>query len=151
MTLKDLANALSDYGIEVSEKTVSAWESGRNQISAEKLFYVTRALGCTVQSIYAVDIVDPDARLLQELCALSDKERAILMYAATQWQGDTHALIEFVALYMSLNKKTRFDIAGMGVHQFSKAHAAGELVPGVPEVDIDMIEQKWLRLLKDKE
>lgn len=144
-TLSQLATALADHGVVITNKTISEWERGTVHISAENIFNLSKVLGCTINALYGIP--DDDC-YTGTVIDLTDDERKIVQYAGNKWDGNTHALLAFVSLYMSLPKSDRADIAGMGLHQYEQAQASGRVDLAAPCVDYDFIEREWYRLFK---
>ena len=68
MSQIELAEKLQEYGIEVSSKSVSAWETGRNEISARVFLHACRILGIPdcLEEYFGSNPNDPLAMLNEE-------------------------------------------------------------------------------------
>lgn len=136
----------------VTDKTISAWERGTRSIYARQLFAIASVLQCTVHALCTFDDdVDWQNRLLLELHDLSDYEKHVLHHAAATWEGRTHPLIAFAALYMSLDSYDRPKIVKKGIAVYKDAKSKGHLVPHSPSVDVDYIEEECKKISKHRE
>lgn len=64
-TQPELAELLSKEGVEVSEKAISAWESGRNEPNVKQLFALCRILGIKdiYEDVYGINPYNPFSKL----------------------------------------------------------------------------------------
>lgn len=155
LTIEQLADKYSEVsGVPISSGTVGAWERAEKRISAMQLYYTAMALECPVERLYDQPGSVTDSkleRIFSEYRSLSPEDQSILYIAAEKWQGNTKALIHSVGMYMSMTRKDRAEVAFLCLHQYGKAKEAGRLVPDAPDVDAELIEKEWIRLVKSKE
>lgn len=149
MNLQDLSDRIQKTsGVDYSGNLISMWERGERRIAADQLDAICKGLECTPNLILPGYNTIPSERVLQEYAALPDGEKRILEYAATQWDGNTHALVQFTALYMALPRRLREGIAFVGISAFEKGQKEGVINPDAPAVDVAYIEEQWRHLLK---
>lgn len=140
ITIKELADIVSEKsGQPVSGTSVGYWERGKKNISALQLHYVADALDIKEQTLYNLgDFNGVEA----------EGSFANMLNFALQWKGNRKALVQFVRLYMCLNKKDRADVAGMGIEHYYTAKIYGKLEDNAPDIDIKYLENEWLKLMR---
>ena len=152
MTQAQLADAVSAaLDDSISSKTVGAWERGTRRIFAEELRALAMALRCSESSLYGErgkKLPDARQRFNDAIALLSADEKEILQHAMLEWNGDTHALIHSVGLYMSLSEHDRHAVIWEMLSREEFAKQNGGLLPDAPPYDVDMIEKSWRRLLR---
>jgi len=147
LTMSDVAERMSvEAGSPVSATQIGQWERGERTMSAEQVFLLSRALGCTACLL----MDDSPEHLLDRIRSayggLNRQEQEIIQYVIRDWDGDQHALLQFVGLYASLPREIRYDIAAMGVHQIHQAEQYGIQTSG-PDIDIESLSEAADRLL----
>lgn len=140
LTLRQLADAVSEMsGLPVSGTTVGYWERGEKNISALHLHFAAVALDIKEQTLF-------------DLGGFSGAEKqghfVNMLNYALQWQGNRKALVAFVKLYMTLQKRDRADIVGMGISIYHRAKKAHRLDSEAPEIDISYLESEWAKLIR---
>lgn len=151
LSIQELSNTiLSKCGEDFSANLISMWERGERRISVSQLDCICKGLCCTPNLLCPGYNSEPSQRVLQEYTALTEDEKRILEYAALEWDGNTHALIQFAALYMALPRRLRESIAFVGISAFEKGLKENAIPPDAPKVDVLYIEKQWEHLLKNK-
>lgn len=153
MTDRQLADAFTEKSeLCITANAVSSWERGERSISAEELYFLSEALAVPVNDLTAIGKRSEEnlKDFIDTVTALPDEELRTLLYAATVWNGDNHAIIKYIAMYMSLNDADRAELFGMGMIIYEKALENGTLRKGTPKVDVEYIEHSWRRLIKRK-
>lgn len=149
LSLPEVSQIIVDKcGMDVSANLLGMWERGERRIPVEYLDCICKALECTPNLLCPGFNAVPSDRIMQEFAALPDDEKEILEFAATQWDGNTHALIHFSNLYMALPRHWREDIAYIGLSIFEKACAKGDVDLSAPPVNLQYIEEQWQALKK---
>lgn len=151
ITIKELAEEIeAESGEEISESTISMWENGKRRIYSDQLYYVCKALRISPMTLFGDGSLasEIDKRLQDEVLMLPKDEKEIFYYLFYKWDGNPRALVKFLGLYMSLPKKLRLDIAGMGVTMYHIGKDANQLDKSAPPVDIKYIDEAWDKLLK---
>lgn len=147
-SLQELSDRIqAGCGAELSANLISMWERGERRITVSQLDCICRGLGCTPNLLCPGCNAEPPRRVLQEYTALSAGEKRILEYAALEWDGNTHALIQFCALYMALPRRLRESIAFVGISAFEKGRKENVILPDAPPVDVSYLESQWRHLL----
>lgn len=142
LTQSDLAAQLTiASGETVLPVTISRWENGRRAIPAYMLGYAAQILHTSAQAFYDLHTTPDDKRLLLEYAAMKDREKGILRYIVANWQGDAHALIHWIALYISVAKRRRADLVGPAIHSYHAMRAAGDIDSSAPAPDIEYLEK----------
>lgn len=148
MSLMKLSNRIAElFNVDISANLISMWERGERRVSVEHLNYLCKALDCTPNLICPGFNQKPSERLIEELGALPKNEQEILEFAATRWEGNSHALIQFCGLYMSLPRRLREGIAFMGLSLHEKGRNEHVIDPDVPDFSVVYIEEQWKKLL----
>lgn len=152
MTQAELAAKLTiASGEQVLPVTVSRWERGERNIPAYMLGHAARVLRTSAQAFYDYKTTPDDKRLLLEYAALPEREKNILRYIASGWDGDTHALAHWVAMYTSVSRPHRADIVGFSIQQYKNILNAGNIVSGAPAPDMEYLERACdILILKTK-
>lgn len=140
LTLRQLADAVAaSSGLTLSGTTVGYWERGQKTISAMQLHYVALALDVQEQTLF-------------DLGGFNQVEEkgnfAGMLNYALNWKGNKKALVQFVKLYMTLQKRDRADIAGVGISIYHQAEKARRIDCEAPEIDISYLESEWAKLIK---
>ncbi|MCQ2558790.1 MAG: helix-turn-helix domain-containing protein [Oscillospiraceae bacterium] len=147
-SLQDLSDRIqAQCAADLSANLISMWERGERRITVSQLDCLCKGLGCTPNLLCPGYNAEPSQRVLQEYTALSEEEKRILEYAALEWDGNTHALIQFCALYMALPRRLREGIAFVGISAFEKGQKENVILPDAPPVDVAYIEAQWRHLL----
>lgn len=147
-SLQDLSDRIQTQCEEdISANLLSMWERGERRINARQVDCICKGLGCTPNLLFPGYDMEPSQRVLQEYTALSNEEKRILEYAALEWDGNTHALLQFCALYMALPRRLREGIAFVGISVFEKGQKEHVILPDAPPVDVSYIEEQWRYLL----
>lgn len=150
-SLPELSDKIQSMcGEELSPNLISMWERGERRMNVSQLDSICKGLDCTPNLLCPGYGAEPSQRVLQEYNALQENEKRILEYAALEWDGNTHALIQFAALYMALPRRLREGIAFMGISAFEKGQKENVINPAAPSVDVAYIENQWRHLLKRK-
>ena len=146
LTLKQVGDIVNkEYGEVLSAALISAWQRGERRVSAQHLLMLSHALQCPVNSLFGVD---SNIRLHVE--TLSQHERQIIQYLFTNWQGDTHALIEFVGMYMASDRQARSEMADGCLYVYNRQIKNGMKQIACYHVNVNYIREK-LKMLKKKE
>lgn len=147
MTLQDVADRMVQYGAnDVTGSKVGAWERCERPVSAENLLYLSMALGVSVYYLYYGDAIsETTKRLLREIISRSEREKETLLYSATQWDGNSHALIEWVRMYMSLPREYRLDVSGLAINQYRHLLHENVFKPSL-DVDVRFLQQEWEKI-----
>lgn len=145
MTQKEVADKYAILSGEyVSANMISMWEHGKRKIYAYQYYYLCNVLGRPSIPISMEGY--KHIELEYDIKQLSSEELNILKYVFNHWDGNTHALIQFIGLYASLPKKLRQDIAGMGCHMYKIGLREHKLVENAPDIDFDYIEEQTSNL-----
>lgn len=148
-SLPELSDRIqAQSGADFSANLISMWERGERRITVSQLDSVCKGLDCTPNLLCPGYNAPASQRVLQEYTALPEDEKRILEYAALEWDGNVHALIQFAALYMALPRRLREGIAFVGISAFEKGQKENVILPGAPPVDVSYIEAQWRHLLK---
>lgn len=103
---------------------------------------MTQIYGCTLDDLYGIQADEPHGA--------NDHERQILHHMASGWDGDDHALIEFIGMYMAASPSVRAEIAGTSLRIFRDARNAG-MHPDAPyDVRTHVISRAWGKLLEEE-
>lgn len=140
--LCDRIAVLGDTPVTVSAE--SLWESGKRQITATHMHYLAAALEVTEQDLFdwnAQTSGDP-VRAVVQAAKYSEHERAILRYAALDWDCDSHALIEMIGAMISLPPEDQAEGYNYMMWVFEKAAKEGRLMQRPFEVDTKMLHKK---------
>ena len=149
MTQAELAAKLTIMsGEQVTALQVSRWERGERTIPAHMIGYAAQALRTSAQGFYDYKTTQDDKRLLLEYAALPEREKAILRYVASGWDGDTHALAHWVAMYISIKREARENVAGTAVAQYQEMCRRGMIEPSAPEPDMEYLLRACDALIK---
>ena len=152
LSTRELADIICGLGYETNGAQIGAWERGERSVSAEQLYYISMALRCSTTSLLPEYEATYDSnRVLAEYHKLPQDEQDILRYMLMFWGGDTHALIQFCGLYMAMPPADRAEVAAMGVIQYEKSEAKGNIDRSVPPASHDFVESRWLDLYRKKE
>lgn len=148
LTQAELAAKLTiASGEEVTPLTISRWERGERVIPAYMLGYAAVVMGVSVQAFFDMHTTMSDKRLLIEYAALPEREKEILRYIASGWNGDTHALAHWVAMYTSVQRSERADIAGLAIHQYKEVMKRDKIDKGAPAPDMEYLERAHTALM----
>lgn len=133
----------------ITVDTVSGWERGVTKIPAELLSCVAQCLGCTADRL--LGIVPEDApksagTIVEAIMRLPVEAQEILHWAACCSSIPLALAIQYMGAYLSLPARYRADAAGMMLHRFEEAAAAGDLIPGAPAADIAALDSAWRRI-----
>lgn len=152
ITQEELAAQLTILsGETVTAVTVSRWENSRRDIPAYMLGYAAQILHTSAQAFYDAHTTPDDKRLLLEYAALPEREKAILRHVVSGWEGDTHALVHWLAMYIGVDRAHRADIAGLAIQQYKDIAKAGNAVKGAPAPDMEYLEKACHNLEIKKE
>ena len=81
--------------------------------------------------------------------SLSEHELEILRYVFRQWDGNIHALIEFMGLYAVLPVDVRYDISGCGINVYKHLIKDGyKQDDESPKVDLHRLICDWNALAR---
>lgn len=105
------------------------------------LGYAAQALHVSAQAFYDTYTSLDDKRLILEYAAMPEREKSILRYVASGWDGDAHALIHWIAMYMSVDKCARSDLAGYAIHRYHELLDDGRINRDAPMPDMEYIER----------
>lgn len=109
LTQADLGRRLGVRG-----QTISQWESGSRRPTPQDLDRIAAVLRCTSDVFYhgpsRRDAPGGRERSIKALDALSEHERETLWQIFTVWDGNVHALLELVALYIDMSIADRGDV-----------------------------------------
>ena len=153
LTLNQLADRITYAGgRRFSACTISAWERSEKSIDAQYIPILASALDCSIASFYEERTPTPDEEIrsiimTEEYESLSHNEQEIIYNAFTQWNGNIHALIQMVGIYISLPPASRSDISVMSIIKFEKTEEKTEFAK---LVDLDFINEEWLYLARRK-
>ena len=139
-TMRNLADAMSDYGYFVTAMQIGCWERGERIVPADALYYMALALRCSVSFFF----VNSETELNESTMMLSPRATQILQYVFTKWTGDANTLMEFINLYVSLSEDERQYIAGEGILQYE--HRSNDDFASETPVDIETIINGWKKL-----
>lgn len=151
MTQSDLCDRISELGdVPVTVAAESMWESGKRQISPTHLHYIAMALDVMEQDLFDWDSPNEQDRVRAIIKATkySEHERQILRYAALDWPGDTHALIEYIGIGLSLPPEERADGYNYGIWIYENARKKGRVIKRPFDVNMKLIKKK-LEILED--
>lgn len=152
MTQSELAAKLTILsGEQVSSLMISRWERGERIIPAHILGYAAQALYTSAQGFFDMHTTQDDKRLLMEYAALSEREKNILRYIASGWDGDTHALAHWVAMYISIKREARENVAGTAVAQYQEMCRRGLIEPSAPKPDMEYLLEACANLTHRKQ
>lgn len=119
LTMAQVADRMTDAGEDViSSSMVGSWERGERRPSADSLYLLSIALRCSIDSLFYGEQKRAQNRLIEEIQALSEREKETLLFTASIWDGDEHALLEWVRMYVSIPHRYRTDVAGLAISQF---------------------------------
>lgn len=143
LTLQEVADKMIEHGAEdVNGCKVGAWERNERPVTAQNLLYLSMALGVSVYYLYYGDVIsDTTKRLLRQIISRSEREKETLLFSAAQWDGNSHALIEWVRMYMSIPRKYRSDVAGLAINQYRHLLHENIIKPQI-DVDIKMLQEE---------
>lgn len=140
LTLAQTADRFSSIaGITVSASIISAWERGTRRICASNLIILAKALQCADTTL--ADVTGISTKEAEEY-NMSERSRETLRYAIFNWDGDMHALIELMRLYMMLPPQYREDVSFNAIHHHDQALQAGDLLQDL-DVDAQLLENAW--------
>lgn len=110
-------------GENISLYMVSTWERGIAEPRIGFMPYICQALNCTSYDLYPHSTVfsDRDMRFLEAIQHLSDRQKDILLFMLTEWDGDADTFWEFGLMYAVLDNQDRKYIADAGVEQYMNA------------------------------
>lgn len=135
-------------GEQVTALQVSRWERGERTIPAHMIGYAAQALHTSAQGFYDYKTTQDDKRLLLEYAALPEREKNILRYIVSGWDGDTHALVHWLAMYVSVRREKREAIAGTAVQQYTVLRREKHINPSAPEPDMEYLLRACDALIK---
>lgn len=82
------------FGEEVSESTISRYESGDRPLTQQLIVHFAACLNCSVATLMdGLDLSQPKQDTVQELRMLSPDSHETAHWISTKWQGDADALI----------------------------------------------------------
>ena len=136
-------------GSPTTQTTVSCWESGDRRIYADQLYALSQIYKVTPMSLLTDDTGECEPRLVTEIDNLDRRHKETLLFAATEWDGDSSALIENTRVYMSLPKFRRRRIVEYELYEYFDAYRLGELLPNTPAPDTTYIRKKADELRKE--
>lgn len=140
-TLKALADQMSNLsGQTITGTAIGFWERGEKNPTAVQLHYLALSLGIKEQVLYNLDGMYAGTENISEI-------RSMMNYAY-RWTGNRKALIQFIKLYMCLQKHDRSDIAGLGISIYHEAKKANRLESEAPEIDVSYLESEWNKLMR---
>ena len=145
MTQRELCDRLSELGDDpVSVPTLSSWEHGTRSISAAHLYYLAQALQVVPIELYDGEQLHAQDRARAVLRAVnySEHERQILRFAALDWTGDTHALIEWIGAYMSMCPDQRADAAGYLIYLYESSLRKGYRLNAPYMTNLKLLKKK---------
>lgn len=142
--LADICTELS--GTAFTEAMISTWERGISGIPVRKLCVLSSALECTADRI--INCLPPeaieDAQVIVETIArLTPHNRQAIHWIFCHWDGNINALIELMLAHCGLRGTYRAETAGMALHQYQQAAAAGAIDPTAPDPDLAIIAAAW--------
>ena len=148
LTQNELANKYTEVSeIPISANMISMWESGDRRIYADQLYYLCTIFERNPTVLYPHPNVNGKL-LADEVEAFMSQDFNILRYVITKWNGNVKALFQFIALYVSLPKQLRQDIAGMGVSMYELGIKDDKLLDDAPNVDLEYLKEETERLWK---
>lgn len=145
-TIKDVTAELADYGYTINQSAYSRMELGQQTIPIELASAIADVLGVSLDTIADRDCLGD--RIELELSHLTQHQRDVVEYIFTKWHGDYAALIEFLALYVSVEPQSRADISGMGLHIYDRETTAGNIIEQAPSPDIEYLRAAWAEIAK---
>ena len=150
LSLLELSETLAEqHGVHLSGNYISMLERGERRISAEQLDVICKALNITPNQMYPDYKLSVPEELAQAYNSLPQEEKDTILYATNHWDGNVHALIQFMDLYMALPRNLRQEIASTGLIMYDRGVKLGTLDPVAPHVNDTYIDAQW-RLLLDK-
>lgn len=141
MTIQQLVERLQLFDLVISAGLLSAWQRGQRRICAEYLQKLSLALNCTIDALYG-----QAQQILGISSALTDRQRGIIGFMFSDWQGDVQALIQFNALYMAADRQTRAQIVGNALRIYRQARNSGMIQQAPYEVRTGYLQRKWGQL-----
>ena len=121
MSQQQLADKLTELtGENVSLYMVSSWEREIAEPRIGFMPHICHALCCTSYDLYphSQTFSDRDMRFLEAVQHLSDRQKDILLYMLTDWDGDAETFWEFGLMYAVMDSQDRKYIADAGVEQY---------------------------------
>lgn len=149
LSMQDLSNYIAKItGEDISPSMIGMWERGDRRISGYYINILCKALGCTPNLIFPEYDTITKTGIMQEFNALPDYEQQIMEYAATKWNGDMHALINFVGLYMQLSPEARSNVAFSTLCQYQEEVGSRSANSEIPGINIEYATKKLHDLQK---
>ena len=134
----------------ITDSAIRKYERGERVFPYSLIVRISIALDCSIQTL--TDGTDPRhpmdraAPALEEFGILSDAEHEAFRYMATRWDGDRHALIIFIRLYMALPPQYRRDAPLSLLVQAEAALRDGAITRDQLPDNLDYLEQQWRNL-----
>lgn len=130
-------------GTPITENAIHMWETGKRHLTVENLLVLAQIYGCSPAVLLDEPCMHRDEDILADFSALPDNEKIILRYMLRDWDGDPHALINYIGAYMSMDEHNRLRMSRYGIKVIDSQKA------DLPYVDEDKLH-KGLDILKKK-
>lgn len=142
LTLQQLSMKLVDYGFDISVQALSLIENGKRNITAEQVFYICKALDCSIANVYPAEDSGKIKNIAEAVKSEPLKIQEILEYTFFEWQGNTTALWHFVGLYVALPQEMRYFIALSGINLYQIARDTNKLNSSAPKANDVYVEKE---------
>lgn len=144
LTSDELADRMGDG---TTGRTVRHYETGARSVSVPQLMRISVALDCSFQTlVQGLDPRVPDDTGFMEYNTLTPAEHAVFRRMATEWDGDRHALVIFISLYMSLPPLYRREAPLSLLAQVQLAISNGDISADDLPAGLDYMENACLSL-----
>lgn len=103
MTQKEVADAMARRGIMTSACNLGRIERNEVDLSYDEACALADIFGCSLEYFrQGQEIIVSDQRFVEEMQAMTKRERETFLFAKEIWQGDIRALFEWIRLYISI-------------------------------------------------
>lgn len=131
-------------GTEISGDAILSYEKGARPLTVERLFDLAEALECSTQDL--VNGLDrrhgPAPETGREIRLLSAEEHRIFTHIATDWRGDSKALIIANGVYAALPEEYALDSMIGLLSNMTLALSRGEISPADLPAGLPYLEER---------
>ena len=137
--------------MDISAAAVSQYELGQRKVSSEMIVRATKLLGCSIMEIYRGTDPDRPEDMVsdRELNVLSPDVSRVAHWLATEWDGDTDALMIFMGMLAAFPADERREIYMIGDITKDRLLASGKITADQLPPGMDYMLQQLGNLYGD--
>lgn len=136
-------------GRHLSDSTLSAWENGQRRVFADDLVVLREIYGISLDVLCGRVGLDEHSDLFPSFAALPENEKSIINHLFNSWMGDTHGLINLMAMYMIFPEDVRGELLLYLITRFEEEKAKGNINSDL-RIDSDLVVAGLENLMKKR-